>query len=382
MSLALNTKHLSSFIKEEEYQAIYPQVEAAHKMLEAKNGPGNDFLGWMYLPREYDKDEFARIKEAAAKIREDSDVLVVAGIGGSYLGARAVVEAVKGQFHNELDSGLKIYFCGNSISPTYLNNIISLCKGKRFSINVISKSGTTTETSLAFRVLRELLEKEMGVEEANKRIYATTDRAKGTLKQLADAQGWPTFVVPDDVGGRYSVLSAVGLLPIAAAGIDIDALMQGAADAMERFSVLSPDNDAYKYAAIRNIEFVKYHVFPDGYMMRVSPESSREQIRVSKKAIKKGISFYKVGCDFIKQYKKNPNITNVRVIFVTKDVDFKALHATAKKIEDVTKTMNTILEGMPEDLDCASCSFKPVCDEVEGLKELHFGKAAKKEHHA
>ena len=136
------------------------------------------------------------------------------------------------------------------------------------------------------------------------------------------------------------------------------------------------------YAAIRNIEFVKYHVFPDGYMMRVSPESSREQIRVSKKAVKKGISFYKGGCDFIKQYKKTPNITNVRVIFVTKDVDFKALHATAKKIEDVTKTMNTILEGMPEDLDCASCSFKPVCDEVEGLKELHFGKAGKKEHHA
>ena len=245
MSVALNTKHLSSFISEEEYAAIYPQVEAAHNQLEAKSGPGNDFLGWMYLPRDYDKEEFARIKEAAAKIREDSDVLVVAGIGGSYLGARAVIEAVKGQFHNELENGPKIYFCGNSISPTYLNNIISLCKGKRFSINVISKSGTTTETSLAFRVLRELLEKEMGVEEANKRIYATTDRAKGTLKQLADAQGWPTFVVPDDVGGRYSVLSAVGLLPIAAAGIDIDELMKGAADAMERFSVLSPDNDAY-----------------------------------------------------------------------------------------------------------------------------------------
>ena len=257
MSVVLNTKHLSSFISEEEYAAIYPQVEAAHKQLEAKNGPGSDFLGWMTLPRDYDKEEFARIKAAAAKIREDSDVLVVAGIGGSYLGARAVVEAVKGMYHNELEDGLKIYFCGNSISPTYLNNIISLCKGKRFSINVISKSGTTTETSLAFRVLRELLEKEMGVEEANKRIYATTDRAKGTLKQLADAQGWPTFVVPDDVGGRYSVLSAVGLLPIAAAGIDIDALMQGAADAMERFSVLSPDNDAYKYAAIRNILYRK-----------------------------------------------------------------------------------------------------------------------------
>ena len=257
MSVTLNTKHLSSFISEEEYEAIYPQVEAAHNQLEAKTGPGNDFLGWMYLPRDYDKEEFARIKEAAAKIREDSDVLVVAGIGGSYLGARAVIEAVKGQFHNELENGPKIYFCGNSISPTYLNNIINLCKGKRFSINVISKSGTTTETSLAFRVLRELLEKEMGVEEANKRIYATTDRAKGTLKQLADAQGWPTFVVPDDVGGRYSVLSAVGLLPIAAAGISIDDLMKGAADSMERFSVLGKDNDAYKYAAIRNILYRK-----------------------------------------------------------------------------------------------------------------------------
>ena len=257
MSVVLNTKHLSGFINEEEYKAIYPQVEAAHNQLEAKNGPGNDFLGWMYLPRDYDKEEFARIKEAAKKIREDSEVLVVAGIGGSYLGARAVIEAVKGLYHNELEDGPKIYFCGNSISPSYLNDIIALCKGKKFSINVISKSGTTTETSLAFRVLRKLLEDEMGVEEANKRIYATTDRAKGTLKQLADAQGWPTFVVPDDVGGRYSVLTAVGLLPIACAGIDIDALMKGAADAREAYSVCSKDNDAYRYAMTRNILYRK-----------------------------------------------------------------------------------------------------------------------------
>ena len=256
MSVSFNTKHLSPFINDDEFAAIYPQVAAAHQMLEAKNGPGSDFLGWMYLPRDYDKEEFARIQAAAEKIRSDSDVLVVAGIGGSYLGARAVV-AVKGVYHNELEEGLKVYFCGNSISPTALNDIIALCKGKRFSINVISKSGTTTETSLAFRVLRKLLEEEVGVEEANKRIYATTDRARGTLKQLADSQGWPTFVVPDDVGGRYSVLSAVGLLPIAAAGIDIAELMQGAADAMERFSVLSPDNDAYKYAAARNILYRK-----------------------------------------------------------------------------------------------------------------------------
>ena len=257
MSVSFNTKHLSPFINDDEFAAIYPQVAAAHQMLEAKNGPGSDFLGWMYLPRDYDKEEFARIQAAAEKIRSDSDVLVVAGIGGSYLGARAVVEAVKGVYHNELEEGLKVYFCGNSISPTALNDIIALCKGRRFSINVISKSGTTTETSLAFRVLRKLLEDEVGVEEANKRIYATTDRARGTLKQLADSQGWPTFVVPDDVGGRYSVLSAVGLLPIAAAGIDIAELMQGAADAMERFSVLSPDNDAYKYAAARNILYRK-----------------------------------------------------------------------------------------------------------------------------
>ena len=257
MSVVLNTKHLSGFINEEEYKAIYSQVEAAHNQLEAKNGPGNDFLGWMYLPRDYDKEEFARIKEAAKKIREDSEVLVVAGIGGSYLGARAVIEAVKGLYHNELEDGPKIYFCGNSISPSYLNDIIALCKGKKFSINVISKSGTTTETSLAFRVLRKLLEDEMGVEEANKRIYATTDRAKGTLKQLADAQGWPTFVVPDDVGGRFSVLTAVGLLPIACAGIDIDALMKGAADAREAYSVCSKDNDAYRYAMTRNILYRK-----------------------------------------------------------------------------------------------------------------------------
>ena len=253
MSVKFNGKHLAKFIRPEEYEAIYPQVEAAHKQLADRTGPGNDFLGWMYLPRDYDKEEFGHIQDAARRIRSDSDVLVVAGIGGSYLGARAVVEAVKGVYHNELEEGLKVYFCGNSISPTALNDIIALCKGKRFSINVISKSGTTTETSLAFRVLRKLLEDQVGVEEANKRIYATTDRARGTLKQLADSQGWPTFVVPDDVGGRYSVLSAVGLLPIAAAGIDIGELMQGAADAMERFSVLSPDNDAYKYAAARNI---------------------------------------------------------------------------------------------------------------------------------
>ena len=257
MSVKYNGKHLAKFIRPEEYDTIFPQVELAHQQLESRSGAGNDFLGWLDLPVNYDKEEFARIKEAAKKIREDSDVLLVAGIGGSYLGARAVVEAVKGLYHNDTEDGLKIYFCGNTISPTYLNDIIKVTKGKRFSINVISKSGTTTETALAFRVLRKLLEDSVGPEEANKRIYATTDRAKGTLKQLADAQGWPTFGVPDDVGGRYSVLTAVGLLPIACAGIDIDALMKGAADAREAYSVCSKDNDAYRYAMTRNILYRK-----------------------------------------------------------------------------------------------------------------------------
>ena len=257
MSVKYNGKHLAKFIRPEEYDTIFPQVELAHQQLESRSGAGNDCLGWLDLPVNYDKEEFARIKEAAKKIREDSDVLLVAGIGGSYLGARAVVEAVKGLYHNDTEDGLKIYFCGNTISPTYLNDIIKVTKGKRFSINVISKSGTTTETALAFRVLRKLLEDSVGPEEANKRIYATTDRAKGTLKQLADAQGWPTFVVPDDVGGRYSVLTAVGLLPIACAGIDIDALMKGAADAREAYSVCSKDNDAYRYAMTRNILYRK-----------------------------------------------------------------------------------------------------------------------------
>ena len=255
MAVTLNTKYLNGFVRKHEYEDIKPQVELACEMIDKKNGPGNDFLGWTTLPEDYDREEFARIKAAAKKIREDSDVLLVAGIGGSYLGARAVIEAIQGQLHNDTHEGLKIYFCGNTISPTYMNDILSLVKGKRFSINVISKSGTTTETALAFRVLRKVLTDAVGEEEANKRIYATTDRARGTLKQLADAQGWPTFVVPDDIGGRFSVLTAVGLLPIACAGIDIDELMRGAHDSMVANKCAC--GEAARYAAIRNIMYRK-----------------------------------------------------------------------------------------------------------------------------
>ena len=254
MAVSFNGKHLAKFIRPEEYEAIYPQVELAHNQLESKTGAGNDFLGWLDLPVNYDKEEFTRIKEAAKKIREDSDVLLVAGIGGSYLGARAVVEAVKGLYHNDTEDGLKIYFCGNTISPTYLNDIIKVTKGKRFSINVISKSGTTTEPAIAFRVFKEKLEAKYGKKGAAERIYATTDKAKGSLKYLSDEEGYETFVVPDDVGGRFSVLTAVGLLPIAVSGADIDKLMEGAASGRKR--ALENDfeeNDALQYAALRNI---------------------------------------------------------------------------------------------------------------------------------
>lgn len=259
MAVKLNDKYLSGFIGENEYKGIAPAVEAAHKSLESKSGLGNDFLGWVTLPTDYDKAEFERIKKAAEKIKKDSKVLIVIGIGGSYLGARAAIEALKSTLYNSLCRDTpEIYFVGNSISPTYLNEVISLVDGRDFSVNVISKSGTTTEPALAFRVFRELLEERYGAEGAKGRIYATTDKARGTLKELSDRNGYETFVIPDDVGGRYSVLTAVGLLPIACAGCDIDALMQGAKAAQD--GLRDPDiekNDCYKYAAIRNILYRK-----------------------------------------------------------------------------------------------------------------------------
>lgn len=258
MSVKFNGKYLAKFVKDSEFEAIWPQVKAAHEMLEGRNGPGNDFLGWVDLPVNYDKEEFARIKAAAEKICSDSDVLVVICIGGSYLGARAAIEAIKGQMYNcTCKKTPQIFFAGNSISPAYLQDILACCEGKEVSVNVISKSGTTTEPALAFRVFKKYLEERYGKEGAAKRIYATTDRSRGTLKKQADEEGWPTFVVPDDVGGRYSVLTAVGLLPIACAGCDIDALMQGAADARAEYSSCTPDNDCYKYAAARNILYRK-----------------------------------------------------------------------------------------------------------------------------
>lgn len=256
--LHLNTKYLESFIAPHEMEAAKAQAELAAKILEDKSGAGNDFLGWTDLPVNYDKEEFARIKAAAKKIQQNSDILIVIGIGGSYLGARAAIELMKSPLYNNLKKDTPdIYYVGNNISPTYLNEIVSLCEGKDFSVNVISKSGTTTEPALAFRVFREMIEKKYGKEGAKDRIFATTDKARGTLKELSDKEGYETFVIADDIGGRYSVLTAVGLLPIAVAGCDIDAVMAGAAQAMNDLKADFDNNDCYKYAAIRNILYRK-----------------------------------------------------------------------------------------------------------------------------
>ena len=259
MSIKFNSSFAESFIRENDLKGLETQVAAAHKTINDKSGLGNDFLGWVTLPTDYDKEEFARIKKAAQKIKEDTDILIVIGIGGSYLGARAAIEFLKGPYYNNLRDGVpEIYFAGNNISGSYLDDMLKLCENKRVSVNIISKSGTTTEPAIAFRVFRKLLEERYGEEEAAKRIYCTTDKARGTLKALADEKGYECFVVPDDVGGRFSVLTAVGLLPIAAAGADIDALMAGAAKASKEYNNENLyENDCYRYAALRNALYRK-----------------------------------------------------------------------------------------------------------------------------
>ncbi len=254
MTITLNTRYADIAVHAEDIAALQPQVTAAHETLHSGSGLGSDFIGWLDLPVAYDRDEFARIKAAAARIQADTDVLVVIGIGGSYLGARAAIEFVKSNNYNlKKKNTPDIYFAGNSISATQLRELLDLCEGRRVSVNVISKSGTTTEPAIAFRVFREYLENTCGREEAARRIYVTTDAARGTLRAQAQREGYESFVVPDNVGGRFSVLTAVGLLPIAVAGCDIDAMMQGAADARAAYADPCLDNnDCYRYAAARS----------------------------------------------------------------------------------------------------------------------------------
>lgn len=250
------------FVGQHEIDHLAPAVKLAHEQLHQGTGAGSDYLGWINLPFDYDKEEFARVKKAAAQIQSDSEALIVIGIGGSYLGARAAIEMLQHSFYNTLSKEQRgapqIFYAGNNISSTYVTHLLQALEGKDWSINVISKSGTTTEPAIAFRIFREALEAKYGKEEARKRIYATTDKARGALKVLATEEGYESFVIPDDVGGRYSVLTAVGLLPIAAAGIDIDAMMQGAQAAAQEFNNPNlSENEAYQYAAVRNCLYRK-----------------------------------------------------------------------------------------------------------------------------
>ena len=261
-SIKLDYSKTLNFVSREEIEAMEQQVLAAHKTLTEKTGEGSDYLGWLNLPFDYDKEEFARIKMSAEKIKSDSDVLIVIGIGGSYLGAKAAIDMLSNNFYNLLSKDERktpqILFAGNSISGSYLSQLLKFVEKKDFSVNVISKSGTTTEPAVAFRVFKELLEKKYGKEGAKSRIYATTDKEKGARKNLADSEGYETFVVPDDVGGRFSVLTAVGLLPIAVSGADIDQLMAGAQAAVKEYEGCDfKTNDCYMYAAIRNILYNK-----------------------------------------------------------------------------------------------------------------------------
>ncbi|MEK5427287.1 glucose-6-phosphate isomerase [Cytobacillus sp. FSL R7-0680] len=251
-----------SFFSEHELSYLKGAVTAAHTAIENKTGAGHEFLGWVDLPKNYNREEFARIQQAASKVKQDSDVLLVIGIGGSYLGARAAIEMLQHSFYNALSKEKRktpqIVFVGNNISSSYIHDVIDLLEGKDFSINVISKSGTTTEPAIAFRLFRKILEEKYGVEEARKRIYATTDKEKGALKTLANEEGYESFIIPDDIGGRYSVLTAVGLLPVAVANIDINQVMEGAEVARKELSSADiEENIAYQYAAVRNVLYNK-----------------------------------------------------------------------------------------------------------------------------
>lgn len=254
MALKFDYSNALGFFSKEEMGFLKNYVKLAHNDIHERTGAGSDFLGWVDLPAKYDREEFDRIKKASEKIKSDSKVLIVIGIGGSYLGAKAGIDMLTHSFKNEMNEGVNVYFAGNSISSTYLADLIELVSDKDFSINVISKSGTTTEPAIAFRIFKEILENKYGKEEAAKRVYATTDAEKGALRQLADEEGYETFIIPDDVGGRFSVLTPVGLLPLACAGVEIDAVMEGARLAMEEYSNEDIEsNSAYQYAAIRNI---------------------------------------------------------------------------------------------------------------------------------
>ena len=357
MTLSLNEKFLKNYVTEDDINGISEEIYNAQATLVNKSGEGNAFLGWVDLPENYDKEEFARIKAAAEKIRKTCDVFVVIGIGGSYLGARAAIEFIRTPYYNNLKKKETpdIYFAGNTISSSALANILRICEGRDVCVNVVSKSGTTTEPAVAFRVFRDLLEKKYGKEGARERIFATTDKAKGTLKSFSDDMGYETFVVPDDVGGRFSVLTAVGLLPIAVAGVDIEAMMNGAKDCMTACETKSvDDNLSLRYAAIRNILYRKSKTTE----MLVAYEPCAQMF-----------------CEWWKQLYGESEGKDGKGIFPSSAIFSTDLHSLGQYIQDGPRHMFETVLDIKESKDTVIIPHDP--DNIDKLnflsgKELHY----------
>ena len=337
MAIKFFNDHALDIVSNDDIKAIAPKAVEALHTLNNKSGAGNDFLGWVDLPTNYDKEEFARIKNAADYIKKNADVLVVIGIGGSYLGARAVIEALTSPNYNALKKDTPdIYFIGNSISPSALNEVVSICEGKDICVNVISKSGTTTEPAIAFRIFREILENRYGIDEARSRIYVTTDKERGALKTLADEEGYEKFVIPDNVGGRYSVLTAVGLLPIAVAGIDIDRLMDGARTAQLKYEDSNLKyNACYQYAVVRNILYKLYknteilvnyepkmHYFTEWWKQLFGESEGKDQLGIFPAGVDFTTDLHSMG-QYIQEGRRNLFETVIRIEKSESDIDLK-----------------------------------------------------------
>lgn len=393
-NISIDYSKVLKFMEKHEIEYMKDQITTAHNTIINKNGAGNDFLGWVNLPENYDKEEFKRIKAAAEKIKSNSDVLVVIGIGGSYLGARAAIEMLNHSFYNMLPKDKRkapqIFFAGNSISAVYLSELIDVVKDKDFSIDVISKSGTTTEPAIAFRIFKEILEKKYGKDGAKERIFATTDKAKGALKGMADKEGYETFVIPDDVGGRYSVLTAVGLLPIAVSGVDIDKIMQGALDGMNEYSKDDVfENSAYLYAAIRNVLYRKgktteilvdyepyMHYFAEWWKQLFGESEGKDNKGIFPAAVDFSTDLHSMG-QYIQQGRRNIFETVLNVKNVRRNIDIKSVDGNPDGLNFLSgKTMDYVNKRAFEGTVLAhnDGNVPNIIINVPEINEYYFGK--------
>lgn len=393
-NISIDYSKVLKFMEKHEIEYMKDQITTAHNTIINKNGAGNDFLGWVNLPENYDKEEFKRIKAAAEKIKSNSDVLVVIGIGGSYLGARAAIEMLNHSFYNMLPKDKRkapqIFFAGNSISAVYLSELIDVVKDKDFSIDVISKSGTTTEPAIAFRIFKEILEKKYGKDGAKERTFATTDKAKGALKGMADKEGYETFVIPDDVGGRYSVLTAVGLLPIAVSGVDIDKIMQGALDGMNEYSKDDVfENSAYLYAAIRNVLYRKgktteilvdyepyMHYFAEWWKQLFGESEGKDNKGIFPAAVDFSTDLHSMG-QYIQQGRRNMFETVLNVKNVRRNIDIKSVDGNPDGLNFLSgKTMDYVNKRAFEGTVLAhnDGNVPNIIINVPEINEYYFGK--------